>query len=1072
MRINGFYIDGFGIFNNQGIQDIPGGLVLFTGQNEGGKTTLMEFIRSILFGFPKGKKNDYQLSRGGNYGGRLKIAMQDGRFFTVERLGKRSTVIEDGNAVEQIEPSERLLIRIDRQTFERIFAVGLEDMQGLNVLSDEGICGRLFSASTGAPSVPSVMKQIDDEMDNLLKSRGKNPKINVLVKQLEEIESEIKNLQSQSTEYAELQRNLVDLESQIKQNKQESESISQRLSRIEALEKARNPWIELCEARKKVKELEKAQNFPPNGLERLEKLKEEIDEDLKRKGILDKKIERLDRQLEDIIVDQAIRSNIIDNQVIIRTLIKEREKLLSALNDLPGIRSETKQKEQDFHRKLKDLGTDWTSERLAETDTSIQIRNQVQDFSRKLNTAERHYEQLQADKRAAETAEKSARNTMEEAKEAFSKMPKPIIDNPEILKKRRESTRIMRTLFFNKGNANIQRYDKSRRLEEEKTRLIAIEKQMAKREESFPSWLPFTALAAGLVLAGISAIWNPYILTPIMALAGFGIMFWLNNLRKRQITRENARIDQIQEEKRQIEKVISNLNDEIEGFSTGISAINDELKKISQENSIDQPQDSKELDQIEAEIEEAGEKLRDWIEKKQKVDELANIWRKSQDRLKETEKEVDNAYDELQKLEKAWQDWIAERGFSKKTRPDEFGTILQMVENARTSERTLQESQNRFALIEKYIADTGNRIKEAMKVCNIEISGDNVGIAEIDALEQALNDSIKAKQKQEGLEQQLLDAKDEERQLDEKIVKKNTEKDRLLKQAGASDEEDFQRKAEDYKEWSDNTKKIEASNRALLAISGNIEAQENLENELAETEPYKLETEKDGLQNRLKIINEQISESNQKIGETNKKLNDMAHDERLSKLLLDQRRIKEELSDATRQWATSAITKHLLDQAREVYERERQPKVIQEATRFVEIMTNRPYRLVMPADDSKNIQLEDTKTLYRKSEINWSSGLADQVYLAIRLGLVQDFAQHEEPLPIILDDVLVRFDQERQLGAMKVILDMSRRHQVLMFTCQPNAHEITRKALESCNFQDDINVVYYNVSNGDIVRES
>ena len=79
MRICGFHIDGFGIFHDQGIQDVPGGFALFLGQNESGKTTLMEFFRAALFGFPdrRSKRNRYEPLRGGNHGGRLKVVMDE-----------------------------------------------------------------------------------------------------------------------------------------------------------------------------------------------------------------------------------------------------------------------------------------------------------------------------------------------------------------------------------------------------------------------------------------------------------------------------------------------------------------------------------------------------------------------------------------------------------------------------------------------------------------------------------------------------------------------------------------------------------------------------------------------------------------------------------------------------------------------------------------------------------------------------------------------------------------------------------------------------------------------------------
>ncbi len=52
MRITGWSIDGFGHFNKAEITDLPPGLVVVHGPNESGKTTLMDFITGMLFGFP------------------------------------------------------------------------------------------------------------------------------------------------------------------------------------------------------------------------------------------------------------------------------------------------------------------------------------------------------------------------------------------------------------------------------------------------------------------------------------------------------------------------------------------------------------------------------------------------------------------------------------------------------------------------------------------------------------------------------------------------------------------------------------------------------------------------------------------------------------------------------------------------------------------------------------------------------------------------------------------------------------------------------------------------------------
>ena len=55
---------------------------------------------------------------------------------------------------------------------------------------------------------------------------------------------------------------------------------------------------------------------------------------------------------------------------------------------------------------------------------------------------------------------------------------------------------------------------------------------------------------------------------------------------------------------------------------------------------------------------------------------------------------------------------------------------------------------------------------------------------------------------------------------------------------------------------------------------------------------------------------------------------------------------------------------------------------------------------------------------------HWSSGLADQVYLALRLALAKVFSYQVDALPIILDDILVRFDEDRQKSALELLAEL------------------------------------------------
>ena len=65
-----------------------------------------------------------------------------------------------------------------------------------------------------------------------------------------------------------------------------------------------------------------------------------------------------------------------------------------------------------------------------------------------------------------------------------------------------------------------------------------------------------------------------------------------------------------------------------------------------------------------------------------------------------------------------------------------------------------------------------------------------------------------------------------------------------------------------------------------------------------------------------------------------------------------------------------------------------------------------------------------------------SRGASDQLYLAVRLAVCRLVLPEEQAAPIILDDALVNFDDERLAAALDYLLELSAQRQILLFTCQ------------------------------------
>jgi len=80
----------------------------------------------------------------------------------------------------------------------------------------------------------------------------------------------------------------------------------------------------------------------------------------------------------------------------------------------------------------------------------------------------------------------------------------------------------------------------------------------------------------------------------------------------------------------------------------------------------------------------------------------------------------------------------------------------------------------------------------------------------------------------------------------------------------------------------------------------------------------------------------------------------------------------------------------------------------------------------------------------RKEIGELSRGTAEQLYISIRFGFIQEFSKKSESLPIIMDEVLVNFDPLRSRAAAQAILEISREHQVLFFTCRPETAALFR----------------------------
>jgi|ETNmetMinimDraft_26_1059896.scaffolds.fasta_scaffold134604_2 uncharacterized protein YhaN len=108
------------------------------------------------------------------------------------------------------------------------------------------------------------------------------------------------------------------------------------------------------------------------------------------------------------------------------------------------------------------------------------------------------------------------------------------------------------------------------------------------------------------------------------------------------------------------------------------------------------------------------------------------------------------------------------------------------------------------------------------------------------------------------------------------------------------------------------------------------------------------------------------------------------------------------------------------------------------ASTHLEGLTQGRYTRVETDLDEKDLPyflVRETGASAAKTVHDLSDGTRDQLQLALVLGSLEHrFAAGAEPMPLVLDDVLVHFDDRRSMAALEVLAKFAHTGQVLLFT--------------------------------------
>ena len=139
----------------------------------------------------------------------------------------------------------------------------------------------------------------------------------------------------------------------------------------------------------------------------------------------------------------------------------------------------------------------------------------------------------------------------------------------------------------------------------------------------------------------------------------------------------------------------------------------------------------------------------------------------------------------------------------------------------------------------------------------------------------------------------------------------------------------------------------------------------------------------------------------------------------------------------------------LLEETRLTVARDHQPPVLRDASHWLARLTDGRHTAITTTIDEARLEVHDRDGSVWKPE-RLSRGTREQVFLALRLALVRDLQRHGVPLPLVMDDALVNFDDERARAAARVLVefvsDQPGERQMLIFTCHAHVAEIFAEA--------------------------
>lgn len=1029
MWIKEIHIEGFGIFNDLKIPDLSEGLNIFSGMNESGKSTLLEFICRILFGFPdrRTKRNPYPALNGGRHGGRLILQSNSGKSYTIERFSegpeKEAVVDSQGTRMETHELF-RLLGHANERIYTNVYAFGLSELQDFKTLNSDEVKDRLYSAGTGTGgrAISELIRNLEKERGDLYLPQGSKPEINLLFKKVKDKDQDLKKIRGNVEQFDHFHDELKKINEKISEIEINRSKLNRSLKHTENLLSCWEDWRRLRDAQERLSQIPEINNFPEKGKELLGmniSFIQDIDNERAKRS---EELEKNSILLSKLHVNDKVIS--VKDEIF--ALQKGQEKYAEDLKELPGLVEKQRNLQSALKESLKEIGPEWSTEKVLEFDTSIPAKEKVREKRQAMQDLHDQIRDLDRDKKSQEKKIEKIRQDQAEKEEKI-KRSKPLETEAANILIQKNSIKNIRIKFpqLMRLEASLQSFNR-----------IGVLQNLG-----FPKPLIYAFYILVLSIIGyfLLAAFQRGLKAGIGILSGlfiFSVVYYvIQQRRKQDIFKDKNEKD---EETEVDPYTFSGQLQDIDQLRAKIKNLREDILKDAQKCGFDRIPSPEMIEETDKGLQDKLGAVHYFNEEQKKIQHLENelsLLRSDYDKI---EYALKKTRQDLMEMQIDWETWLADSGLNKDLSPEGVLEIFNLIKTVREQIKTaesLKENINKTEYsIKKYEKESGDLLKAAGIT---PIPEENNALVTIEKISSELEQALKIKSKIEQLELDRKNLMIELKNLEKKKAEKQKAVDILFKQAGVDSEPAFRERAEQWDERTRLLQLIQRSQENIKKFSGEGEAYSQFLQELTEASPEVLEAEKAELEAALNDINDEWDALKENRGSLKNQIEQIKQEEESSRLRMDYEAALEELRNKSDSWAVLTLARAVLKKAVENYERERQPEVVQEAQRFFSLMTTGSYSRIYAPLDETPIFVETKKDNVRKETQELSRGTAEQLYLSLRFGFIREFSQHSESLPVIFDDILVNFDPGRSKAACQAIKKLAQNHQVIFFTCHP-----------------------------------